>query len=71
MSYSTGDEAATLVASLAPEISGKRFELLKEILPKTSRVAVLGTSTCRMHQGYERLKVTMILRLHSEPQAVR
>ena len=29
----------------APEISGKRLELLKEIVPKLSRVAVLGTST--------------------------
>ena len=26
-----------------PEISGKRLELLKEIVPKLSRVAVLGT----------------------------
>ena len=31
--------------TLAPEISGKRLELLKEIIPKLSRVAVLGTST--------------------------
>jgi putative ABC transport system substrate-binding protein len=28
-----------------PEISGKHLELLKEIVPKLSRVAVLGTST--------------------------
>ena len=28
-----------------PEISGKQFELLKEILPRLSRVAVLGNST--------------------------
>src|SRR5207247_3456364 len=28
-----------------PEISGKQLELLKEILPKLSRVAVFGTST--------------------------
>jgi hypothetical protein len=26
-------------------MSGKRLELLKEIVPKLSRVAVLGTST--------------------------
>jgi putative tryptophan/tyrosine transport system substrate-binding protein len=35
----------TGLATLAPEISGKRLELLKEIVPKLSRVAVFGTST--------------------------
>jgi putative ABC transport system substrate-binding protein len=35
----------TGLSSLSPELSGKRLELLKEILPKLSRVAVLGTST--------------------------
>jgi putative tryptophan/tyrosine transport system substrate-binding protein len=35
----------TGLSTLAPEISGKRLELLKEIVPKLSRVAVLGTST--------------------------
>ena len=35
----------TGLSSLAPEISGKRLELLKEIVPKLSRVAVLGNST--------------------------
>jgi putative ABC transport system substrate-binding protein len=35
----------TGLSTLAPEISGKQLELLKEILPKLSRVAVLGTST--------------------------
>jgi putative ABC transport system substrate-binding protein len=35
----------TGLATLAPEISGKQLELLKEIVPKLSRVAVLGTST--------------------------
>ena len=37
----------TGLSNLAPEISGKRLELLKEIIPKLSRVAVLGTSTDR------------------------
>jgi putative tryptophan/tyrosine transport system substrate-binding protein len=32
-------------STLAPEISGKQLELLKEILPSLSRVAVFGTST--------------------------
>ena len=35
----------TGLSSLAPEISGKQLELLKEIIPGLSRVAVLGTST--------------------------
>ena len=35
----------TGLATLAPEISGKLLELLKEIVPRLSRVAVLGTST--------------------------
>ena len=33
------------LSTLSPELSGKRLELLKEIVPKLSRVAVLGTST--------------------------
>jgi putative ABC transport system substrate-binding protein len=32
-------------STLSPELSGKRLELLKEIVPKLSRVAVLGAST--------------------------
>jgi putative tryptophan/tyrosine transport system substrate-binding protein len=35
----------TGLSTLAPEISGKQLELLKEIVPKLSRVAVLGSST--------------------------
>jgi putative ABC transport system substrate-binding protein len=35
----------TGLATFAPEVSGKRLELLKEIIPKLSRVAVLGIST--------------------------
>jgi putative ABC transport system substrate-binding protein len=35
----------TGLSTLAPEIAGKRLELLKEIVPKLSGVAVLGTST--------------------------
>ena len=30
---------------IRPRISGKRLELLKEIVPRLSRVAVLGTIT--------------------------
>ena len=35
----------TGLSTLAPELSGKRLEILKEVVPKASRVAVLGTST--------------------------
>jgi putative ABC transport system substrate-binding protein len=35
----------TGLSTFAPELSGKRLELLKETIPKLSRVAVLGTST--------------------------
>ena len=34
----------TGLSTLAPEISGKRLELLKEIIPGLSRIAVLGSS---------------------------
>ena len=35
----------TGLSTLAPELSGKQLELLKEIIPKLSRVAVIGAST--------------------------
>jgi putative ABC transport system substrate-binding protein len=35
----------TGIATLSPELNGKRLELLKEIVPKVSRVAAIGTST--------------------------
>jgi putative ABC transport system substrate-binding protein len=35
----------TGLSTFRPEISGKQLELLKEVLPKVSRVAVFGTST--------------------------
>jgi putative tryptophan/tyrosine transport system substrate-binding protein len=35
----------TGLSTLAPELSGKQLEILKEVIPKLSRVAVLGTST--------------------------
>jgi putative ABC transport system substrate-binding protein len=33
------------LSTLAPELSGKQLEILKEVLPRLSRVAVFGTST--------------------------
>ncbi len=35
----------TGLSNFAPELSGKRLEILREAVPKLSRVAVLGTST--------------------------
>jgi putative tryptophan/tyrosine transport system substrate-binding protein len=35
----------TGLSTLSPDLCGKRLELLKEIVPKLARVAVLGTST--------------------------
>ena len=35
----------TGLSTLSPEISGKQLEILKEFVPKLSRVAVIGTST--------------------------
>jgi putative tryptophan/tyrosine transport system substrate-binding protein len=35
----------TGLSALSPEISGKQVELLKEVVPRLSRVAVLGSST--------------------------
>jgi ABC-type uncharacterized transport system substrate-binding protein len=39
----------TGLSTLAPELSGKQLEILKETVPKLSRVAVLGTSTVPGH----------------------
>jgi putative ABC transport system substrate-binding protein len=35
----------TGLAALAPEMAGKQLELMKEIIPKLSRVAIVGNST--------------------------
>ena len=35
----------TGLSTLAPELSGKRLELLREVVPRLSRVAVMGSST--------------------------
>jgi putative ABC transport system substrate-binding protein len=46
----------TGLSTLGPEISGKRLELLKEIVPRLSRAAVLGTST---QPGYAQVSKEM------------
>lgn len=40
----------TGLSSMVPEISGKHVELLKEIVPRLSRLAVLGSSTTPGHK---------------------
>jgi putative ABC transport system substrate-binding protein len=48
----------TGLSSLAAELSGKRLELLKEVVPKLSRVAVLGS---KAQQSYaESVKETQL-----------
>jgi putative ABC transport system substrate-binding protein len=48
----------TGLSSLSPELSGKRLELLKEVLPRLSRVAVFGTSTSAgQPQGLKEIKL--------------
>jgi len=37
----------TGLSQLSPELNGKRLEILKEVLPKLSRLAVFGTSSSR------------------------
>ncbi|HUK40937.1 MAG TPA: ABC transporter substrate-binding protein, partial [Candidatus Acidoferrales bacterium] len=45
--------------TLAPELSGKRLELLREVVPKLSRVAIIGTSTQAGHaQTIKELELT-------------
>ena len=39
----------TGLSNFAPELSGKRLEILREVIPKLSRVAVLGSSTGPSH----------------------
>jgi putative ABC transport system substrate-binding protein len=42
----------TGLSTFSPELSGKRLELLKEIVPRLSRVAVLGTSSIESHAQF-------------------
>jgi putative ABC transport system substrate-binding protein len=68
----------TGLSSLGPELSGKRLELLKEAVPKLSRVAVLGTSTAPGHAQQLReiglaagaLKVTLQFLDVLDPKAI-
>jgi putative ABC transport system substrate-binding protein len=46
----------TGLSRLSPELDGKKLELLKDIIPKLSRVAVFGTSTSRDWDHAQRLR---------------
>jgi len=39
----------TGLSTYSPELHGKRLEILKEVIPRLARVAVLGTSTVEGH----------------------
>jgi putative ABC transport system substrate-binding protein len=57
----------TGVSNLAPELSGKRLELLKEVLPKASRVALLAYRSVAMRTSIEEARVAahpLDLQLH-------
>jgi putative ABC transport system substrate-binding protein len=43
----------TGLSNFAPELSGKRLEILREVVPKLSRVAIIGTST---NPGYAQVR---------------
>ena len=59
----------TGLSSLVPEISGKQLELLKQVVPKLSRVAVLWTSSnpgnTQALREIERAAVTLEVKLQS------
>ena len=72
----------TGLSTYYPEISGKQLELLKEVVPKLSRVALFGTSTnpgtAQMLRetelaagafGVKLQYLDVLLRRYSEPQA--
>jgi putative tryptophan/tyrosine transport system substrate-binding protein len=47
----------TGLSTVAPEISGKQLELLKEIVPKLSRVAVFGRNTTGNEQASREIEL--------------
>ena len=52
----------TGLSTFAPELSGKRLEILREVIPKLSNVAILGTSTA---PGYAQMKKESELALNA------
>jgi putative tryptophan/tyrosine transport system substrate-binding protein len=62
----------TGLSSLAPELSGKRLELLKEIIPQLTRLAILGTSaTPGTAQGLRETELADAFRIQVQYQDVK
>ena len=55
----------TGLSTFSPELHGKRLEILKEVVPRLARVAVLGTSTVEGHARFikEQEPAASVLRL--------
>src|SRR5919109_3835685 len=47
----------TGLSALSPELGGKRLEILKEVVPNLSRVAVFGTSTSLNSQLFKEIEI--------------
>ena len=73
MSLSRPGGNITGLSGVAPELAGKRLELLKEILPKLSQVTVLGNSTVPGNaEGLRELEAAAeVMRLHIKYTDVR
>jgi putative ABC transport system substrate-binding protein len=54
----------TGLATPRPELSGKRLELLKEIVPRLSRVAVLGSSQDEIQKELDLAAASLGVKLH-------
>jgi putative ABC transport system substrate-binding protein len=66
----------TGLTAISPEVTGKRLELLKETIPKVSRVAVLkcpaeGATAAGTMQWSEAQAAARVLRVHLQPLEVR
>ncbi|MBI2360205.1 MAG: ABC transporter substrate-binding protein [Deltaproteobacteria bacterium] len=62
----------TGITNFAPELSGKRLELLKEAIPTTTRVAVLWSSVPALEPAMKELEVSArFLKVRLEPVSLR
>jgi putative tryptophan/tyrosine transport system substrate-binding protein len=63
----------TGLSTMAPELAGKRLELLKEVAPATQRVAILFNSESEVERLAlrELQSAAAVLRMHLQPVAAR